>query len=89
MFFYACCLVGILICRKLRILESERRFLLSVLVMTFLNCFFVSFGVYAINRYMFYNLPLLYIGAEICAFALIRCIAEGKKTCGEVSEQIT
>lgn len=77
--FYTCSIVGILLCRKYHILEKERGFLTQALLLTLLNCIFVSFGVYAINRYMFYNLPPLYIGAEICAVALIEHLVAEKK----------
>ncbi len=83
--FFACCFLGILICRKLQILRKERSLLLMVLVLTFLNCFFVAFGVYAFNRYMFYNTPLLYISAELCAFALIRHLRTAKETGAETN----
>ena len=45
--------------------------MLGALSLTTLNCWFVSLGVFALPRYMFYNLPLLYISAEILFLRLL------------------
>lgn len=69
--FYLITLVTVLMCRKTGILAAECRLMLGALSLTTLNCWFVSLGVFALPRYMFYNLPLLYISAEILFLRLL------------------
>ena len=63
--FYLISIAAVIFCRRKKILVRESRYMLAALVLTCINCWFVSMGVFALSRYMFYNLPLLYTGAEI------------------------
>lgn len=63
--FYLISIAAVIFCRRKKILVREYRYMLAALILTCINCWFVSMGVFALSRYMFYNLPLLYTGAEI------------------------
>ncbi len=49
----------------------ERTLLGTALIASVINAAFVAFGVFALSRYMFYNLPILYVSGEICFFRTI------------------
>ena len=52
--------------------------MLAALLLTLLNCWFVSLGVFALSRYMFYSLPLLYLAAEILFIRLLLLLFKKK-----------
>lgn len=63
--FYAYCIGYIFLFRKRQELAAARVMLGTALLCTLLNALFVSFGVFALSRYMFYNLPVLYMLALV------------------------
>lgn len=63
--FYAYCIGYIYLFRKRQELAAVRVMLGTALLCTLLNALFVSFGVFALSRYMFYNLPVLYMLALV------------------------
>lgn len=76
--FYLVTLVTALVCRKKGVLVLESRLMLAALLLTLLNCWFVSLGVFALSRYMFYSLPLLYLAAEILFIRLLLLLFKKK-----------
>ena len=66
--FYVYCIGYIFLFRKNQALASVCTALGTVLFCTLLNALFVAFGVFALSRYMFYNLPVLYTLALISLY---------------------
>lgn len=76
--FYVYCIGYILLFRKKQELAPVCTALGTALLCTLLNALFVSFGVFALSRYMFYNLPILYMLALISLYRGYLSIGKNK-----------
>lgn len=69
--FFVYLFICLLLTRKVPHLKKERRMAALGLFCVFLNALIMAPGVFALSRYMFYNLPIMYISALLFLRALV------------------
>ena len=77
--FFAYLMICLLLSRKNEHLQNERRLTCLGLLCAALNALIMAPGVFALSRYMIYNMPIMYLAAILFLRGLILQWCKNKK----------